>query len=253
MIGLRVLLIEDNETNRFVAEELLLAAQCIVVSAQDGRTGVNYAISQQFDLILLDINMPILNGWDAAIEIRSSPNAKSKLTPIYVLSGSKRPEQDYENVNAKVQGILIKPLRAAQLQKILAELNTYSPKYAASAFEKAPSQNHDASNIEYDVIMELKEVLGSALFKTQQQKFVSEITGGLEQLLAFSKHGSGQQTTQLAHRLNGLASVFGAKAIALKLEKIEVSTNTILHETLKQLVFELTLLVAEYERIIAEY
>ena len=252
MIGARVLLIEDNETNRFVAEELLLTAKCVVVSAQDGRAGVDYAIRQQFALILLDINLPILNGWDAAKEIRSSPNAKSKLTPIYALTGSNRPDQEQEMVNAEIQGILVKPLRAAQLQKILTELNTYSPNNTASAFEKAPSQNHDNSNIEYDVIMELKEVLGSALFKTQQQKFVSEITGGLEQLLAFSKHGSGQQTSQLAHRMNGLALVFGAKAIASKLEKIEVSANTIPHETLEQLIIELSLLVATYQRIIAE-
>ncbi len=250
---MRVLLIEDNETNRFVAEEVLLAAKCVVVSAQDGHAGVDYAITQQFDLILLDINLPILNGWAAAKEIRSSPNAKSKLTPIYALTGSNRPDQEQEMVNAEIQGILVKPLRAVQLQKIFAELNTCPPKFAASAFKKAPSQNHDDSHIEYEVINELKEVFGSALLKTQQQKFVAEITVGLEQLLAFSKHGRVQQTSQLAHRLNGLASVFGAKAIASKLAKIEIAANTILHETLEQLVFELTLLVAKYEKIIAEY
>jgi HPt (histidine-containing phosphotransfer) domain-containing protein len=96
----------------------------------------------------------------------------------------------------------------------------------------------------------LRDVLGPVMLKVQQQKFVDEILAGLEQLLAFSRSSDFLEISQLAHRLAGSASVFGAKTIALKLSKIETSVTDHMQEQIEQILAEISLLIQIYKKMI---
>ncbi len=243
MARLRSLLIDDNDSNRFVAEQILLAAQCDVVVAADGKSGVLYATAQEFDLILLDINLPNLNGWSAAKKIRASISAKSRHTPIYMLTGSTHQDYNTEAMKSEVQGIIQKPLRAKHLEIILAEIDT------TQRLAK-PDNNANASmvDINLEVIRELEDALGHSRLVAVQQTFVDEIVTGLRQLLEFFKDGRVRETSQLAHQLIGSALVFGATKIATKLSIIEQTATTLLQEKIEQLLSEIALLIAFYEK-----
>ncbi len=69
--ALDILIVEDNPTNRFVLKEMLEQDGHVVFEAEDGRIGVETARLQAFDLILMDINMPIMGGVEATREIRA--------------------------------------------------------------------------------------------------------------------------------------------------------------------------------------
>jgi len=240
---LRSLLIDDNDTNRFVAEQILRAAQCEVMMATDGETGVRYATAQEFDLILLDVNLPNLNGWSVAKEIRASISAKSKHAPIYMLTGSTHEDYNTEAMKSGVQGIIPKPLRTKQLENILAEINS-SPGVAKI------DNNAIASmlDINSEIIRELEDVLGHPRIIAMQQKFVNEIVMGLRQLLEFFKDGRVRQASQLAHQLIGSALVFGATKIATKLSIIEQNASTLWQEKIEQILGEVSLLIVFYEK-----
>lgn len=68
----RVLLVEDNELNRVMLTKRLRHVGMDVLIAVDGQEGVDMAIRELPDLILMDINLPVLDGWDAMRQIRST-------------------------------------------------------------------------------------------------------------------------------------------------------------------------------------
>ncbi|MBN1757056.1 MAG: response regulator [Chitinispirillaceae bacterium] len=69
----RILVIEDNEQNIYLVTYLLENAGFEVTQARDGRTGINYATTQFFDLIVLDIQLPEMDGYEVAKNLRATP------------------------------------------------------------------------------------------------------------------------------------------------------------------------------------
>jgi two-component system, cell cycle response regulator DivK len=86
----RILIIEDQEDNRAIMRDLLSTAGYALIEAVDGEEGVRLARSERPDLILMDIQLPVLDGYEATRRIRSIADLKS--VPIiavtsYALSG----------------------------------------------------------------------------------------------------------------------------------------------------------------------
>ncbi len=80
----RILLVEDNEMNRDMLSRRLLRKGYEMVLAVDGNEGVQKAMADRPDLILLDMSLPVLDGWEAARLLKSSPQTSS--IPIIALT-----------------------------------------------------------------------------------------------------------------------------------------------------------------------
>jgi len=80
----KILLVEDNEMNRDMLSRRLQRKGFLVVIAEDGKVGVAMAQSEAPDLILLDMSLPIVDGWEAARQIKAG--AKTKGIPIIALT-----------------------------------------------------------------------------------------------------------------------------------------------------------------------
>ncbi len=86
----RILIVEDQEDNRIIMRDVLSAAGYELIEAVNGEDGVSRAQRDRPDLILMDIQMPVLDGYEATRQIKADPNLKA--TPIiavtsYALSG----------------------------------------------------------------------------------------------------------------------------------------------------------------------
>jgi PAS domain S-box-containing protein len=117
----RVLLVEDNEINRVVAGEMLRAAGHAVTEAHNGREAVTIAQDQAFDLIFMDISMPVLDGVSATREIRAG-NGLCSDVPIVALTASIMPEEQEAFLAAGMTDILTKPLSRATLIRTVSTL-----------------------------------------------------------------------------------------------------------------------------------
>jgi signal transduction histidine kinase/ActR/RegA family two-component response regulator len=123
----RVLLVEDNAINRMVAVMLLQRMGCVVTDCENGQLAVDQAQADTFDLILMDINMPVMDGLSATRAIRALLGEQG-LTPIVVLSADVMNESQAQAFGAGAQGFLSKPVQFADLRDcVLKHLPPASP------------------------------------------------------------------------------------------------------------------------------
>ncbi|MFN3859349.1 MAG: PAS domain-containing protein [Caulobacter sp.] len=119
--GLRVLVVEDNATNRMIATRLLEALGASVASAPDGAAGVEAAAHGGFDLILMDIQMPGMDGLEACRRIRALP-APTATTPILALTANAMSHQRAHYLAAGMDGVVSKPIAPSALLAEIARL-----------------------------------------------------------------------------------------------------------------------------------
>jgi signal transduction histidine kinase/CheY-like chemotaxis protein len=119
---LRVLLAEDNPVNRKLAARILENAGHKVVCAHDGREAVDILGIERFDIILMDVQMPRMDGFEATAEIRKLEAAVRMHTPIVALTANAMKGDRERCLDAGMDGYVAKPLRPAELLSAMAEI-----------------------------------------------------------------------------------------------------------------------------------
>jgi PAS domain S-box-containing protein len=107
--GLRILVVEDNPTNRMIARKLLESMGAQVSTATDGQCGVEAAALGAFDLILMDIQMPGMDGLEATRRIRAMAGPAAR-TPIIALTANAMSHQHAAYRAAGMDGVVSKPI-----------------------------------------------------------------------------------------------------------------------------------------------
>jgi PAS domain S-box-containing protein len=121
MDGMRVLVVEDNPTNRLIVTKMLENLGASVETAYDGRQGVEAVRRQGFDLIMMDIQMPVMDGVAATRLIRALPGAVGR-TPILAVTANTLNHQLESYQRAGMNGHLAKPFSPTALLGALALL-----------------------------------------------------------------------------------------------------------------------------------
>ena len=122
--GKKLLLVEDNELNREIALEILKGAGFVVDTAEDGAVAVQkikQAAPGQYDLILMDIQMPNLDGYEATRQIRALPDAEKASIPIFAMTANAFEEDRQNALEAGMNGHIAKPLDVPHLLRVLAD------------------------------------------------------------------------------------------------------------------------------------
>ena len=81
---MKILLVEDNDLNRDMLSRRLIKRGFTILTAINGKEGIDKAIKEKPDLILMDLSLPIINGWDATKEIKTNKNTSN--IPIIALT-----------------------------------------------------------------------------------------------------------------------------------------------------------------------
>ena len=121
--GMKVLLVEDNELNMEIAEFLLQNRHAEVIKAWNGKEAVSIFENSEpgaFDVILMDIMMPVMDGYQAAERIRSLDREDAKLVPIIAMTANAFTEDKVKARNAGMNDHISKPISEKKLLQILA-------------------------------------------------------------------------------------------------------------------------------------
>ena len=111
--GVRILLVEDNEINTEIATDLLTEEGCIVENANDGVACVDMiekADADYYRMILMDIQMPIMNGYDATLAIRKMKDVKKSRIPIIAMTANAFAEDTQKALSVGMNDHVAKPV-----------------------------------------------------------------------------------------------------------------------------------------------
>ena len=113
---LRVLLVEDNETNRRLVASMLLGIDADLTAAENGLEGLEAFTREPFDVVLMDLQMPVMDGYTATRKIREhEAERRLRPTPVVVVSAHTRPRDIRESLAAGADVHVAKPIDLARL------------------------------------------------------------------------------------------------------------------------------------------
>jgi two-component system, cell cycle response regulator DivK len=119
---MKILYVEDNEDNIYMLRSRLTRAGFAVVIATDGEQGVALAASERPDLVLMDLSLPVLDGWEATRRIKAAP--ETSRIPIIALSAHVMPGDAEQALAAGCDDFDTKPV---DLPRLLAKIRALKP------------------------------------------------------------------------------------------------------------------------------
>lgn len=201
---LAILVVEDNAINRFVVRNILQSDNHSVTEAHNGAEALELAETRRFDLILMDISMPGLDGLETTRRIRqaSGPNQH---TPVVALTAHAHPTDLKRFSEGGIARTLTKPLRRQALRDLLSDY--------------APQSEPSAESFDADTARELRGALGPEGFAALHARFEEEMVAGLARLN--TRREADEDTAALAHQLAGSAALFGLQGLHRALNQLE--------------------------------
>lgn len=229
----KVLLVEDNEINRQVAREMISAEGRTVTEAHDGAEAVEIAGAEKFDLILMDISMPVMDGRAATRAIRAGDGASAQ-TPIVALTANAMREEQEAFLADGMNDVLTKPLSRDALRKVLGRYGGGIGAGRTTAVSETQFQS-------------LIETLGPEMAQNLLQRFTAEV----EQTLAQFQNSHAlalSDTATVAHKVAGSAATVGASALRKALINIENAAKAQDREEISEAVAALPAIWTETKR-----
>ena len=117
--GRNVLLVDDNEINRMVAQLMLDTVGAHVVMAEDGREAVDRLMESEFDLVFMDCQMPVMDGYEASRAIRQLENAQKRQVPIIAMTANAMKGDRDMCLDAGMDDYISKPVDAQELYELM--------------------------------------------------------------------------------------------------------------------------------------
>ncbi|MBV9959862.1 MAG: response regulator, partial [Acidobacteria bacterium] len=220
----RLLLVEDNQTNQQVAVSTLAQLGYRIESVSNGREALNALQEGEYDLVLMDCHMPVMDGFEATAEIRRREPPAQRRTPIIAMTASALPEDRARCLAVGMDDYLTKPLHREELRAILARwLPADGRQRAASfSFASASATNTDAS-LDPEALANLRQLGGpdQSFLRGLIEIFLHESTERLVRLRAAAARGDAQAVQHIAHTQRGACLNFGARRMALICEELE--------------------------------
>jgi PAS domain S-box-containing protein len=213
--SLDILVVEDNETNRIILDEMLRHLGHRVTLSANGADGVDAARETPFDVILMDLSMPLMDGWTAATAIRLG--GASQQSRILAVTAHARPDDDDRMTEAGIDGWLTKPLTIGTLREILS--GAIPPgRDLRNAEEEVPLLDPERQE-------ELRQVMTSHGFSDLRKRLDDEMQRVLLSVQAASEAKSLQQFVAQFHSCAGAAGVVGATRLSQMLARQEELCN----------------------------
>ncbi len=201
------LLVDDTPTNLFLLETICQGTGLPYMTAQNGQEALDLCKNQSFDLIFMDIQMPVMDGYTAIREIRRLPNSGS--TQIIALTASAYPEDVERALGAGSTGFIPKPFEREQLLLCIADALDIAPQrelqetaeIAETPEEAQIRAMHDFMRERYQISLgEIKLVLAQTIDGWRPL---------LDNLATYVKSGNRDETKAILHRLKGQLSSIG--------------------------------------------
>jgi signal transduction histidine kinase/CheY-like chemotaxis protein len=212
--GLHILLADDQEDIRTLTTRQLERYGHVVITVSNGEAALETVRSRHFDVILLDEEMPLKNGVQAAQDIRETQKNQEKRSLLVALTGNDTPEDKARLISAGFDWVLGKPFRFGALEKFLRD-----PKQKAAP--EPPAEKSAAKAIAG--LEDLLQWVGGddKLLRQMIRTFLRETPKRLETIQKAVQRRDGAEVSSRAHALKGSVSIFGAAKAAQRTQSLQ--------------------------------
>ncbi len=213
----RVLVVEDNRTNQIIASRMLEMLGARVTIVANGLEAISAFRSGVWDVVLMDCNMPEMDGFEATASIRSLERDDSVRLPIIAMTADTQPANVSKCRAAGMDDYLSKPLTLEALTTTLSRWLGWQP---AATEEGGDDDSASASPLNQKIMMRLRDVLGDGLAEAIDP-FLEDIPrylGDMSQMLAEDDIDG---VRRVAHAIKGAAGNLGATSLAMVARTIE--------------------------------
>lgn len=199
---MRILLVDDGETNRELISLILREAGATVVTAENGKQGVELKAEQSFDLILMDMQMPVMDGYTATRTLRSLGCE----TPIIALTAHAMRGDREKCVEAGCTSYLSKPV---QIDDLLRAVHSFAGKMP----EAAPVASSE------EIVSTLP--LDRPEYRRIVHKFVTQLAEKMDEIEAALENDHWEELASLAHWLKGSGGMVGFDCLTTPAKQLE--------------------------------
>ncbi|AIE86900.1 hybrid sensor histidine kinase/response regulator [Fimbriimonas ginsengisoli] len=218
---LRVLVVEDNVVNQMVATELLESWGCQSETADNGAAAVALYGHQRFDVILMDVQMPVMDGYEATSEIRRMEEGTGRHIPIFAMTANAMSGDRERCLKAGMDGYLSKPLQPSKLRERLLEVATEVKEESMSTNEEL---HEDVPLFEAQRLDET--CAGKASLKLRViERYIATSKAGADAIEAAAAEGDAVALASAAHGLKGSSLTVGSPLLSALCERIEHSAR----------------------------
>ncbi|MBF0288037.1 MAG: response regulator [SAR324 cluster bacterium] len=224
--GARILLVEDNEINQQVAQEILESVQLHVEIAHNGKEAVEKVKSTKYDVVLMDIQMPIMDGYGAAREIRKI--SEFQKLPIIAMTANAMAGDREKSLKAGMNGHVAKPIDTQELysallqwiapgEKLIPESTTAMTKESINQEEILPEKLPGL-----DLTNGLARIGGNIkLYRNLLNKFLQNQSDTVHEIDSALKKEDFELAVRLTHTIKGVSGNIGAMELHIAASELE--------------------------------
>jgi CheY-like chemotaxis protein len=226
----RLLLVEDNHVNQLVIMTMLKKAGYQVDVVHNGREAVKAVNAFSYDLVLMDLFMPTMDGFEAATRIRELSSPKSKV-PIVAMTASALPKHQERCIDVGMNDFLTKPVDRARLVMTIERWLSGRAMRHDKRLVTEQENPDDDNTIDLDLatLEQLKLDTDATLLSRLIVEFMGQTQERLNEIMAASKKHDWKTLQGEAHALKSTAGTFGAKRLqehARRLERASANEDT---------------------------
>lgn len=220
---LRVLIAEDNTFNRAFLAELLTSSGLQVFTAENGLAAIKIVFQQQIDIVLMDIQMPGMDGLEATRQIREDGRAKD--LPIIAITAQTQDKHIHQYLSAGMNDYLEKPVNIVEIQQKLFKWTGVQAQVSTRQrlIAEVPDQNGAVESLPLISYPHgLKHASGDPIkYQTWAKHFIKIHQKNLEKVTKAFQKNNYDTVTHITHQLKGGAGYVGALLLQQKADKLE--------------------------------
>jgi two-component system, sensor histidine kinase and response regulator len=207
---MRVLIADDDTGTRELLTDLLRHSGHSVTAVVDGRAALDALAKERFEIVLMDEEMPVMNGLEATRAIVQAAVSGEKRPIIIGISGNNSEEDEQRCLEAGMDAFFSKPIRMADLFSVLAVLARRQASFPETVESAAPALNSEGLATHLDRVTGGNQKIAQSLLKT----FLADSPEKLAAIRRAVSQGDAEALGTAAHSLKGALALMGAQKAA---------------------------------------
>jgi CheY-like chemotaxis protein/HPt (histidine-containing phosphotransfer) domain-containing protein len=222
--GRKILLVEDNAVNQQVTSALLQKYGCEVEVANNGKEALEHIKAGHYDLVFMDCQMPVMDGFEATRQIRKHEQDHAlATTPIIALTANALDADREACLASGMDDFLVKPVRATTIVAVFERYLAFKPLLKASHTIGDTEVNKDHFN--FYLLGELQELLSKEQFEKLVAEYVASARNRIAQMIQATDQQDLEMLENASHSLKGSSANLGAQKLSAMCDKIVQSAR----------------------------